>query len=121
MDLPYSIRVSSLLPLSLLLPFPFLPFLQEHIHIIQPKVLICVGAVASKALLELEQTLTQTQGQLLMYHDPLSDHDIPAWTLYHPAYLMRSPGQKRAAWEQLLCIKAFLTQQSIVSSVGLEH
>ena len=86
----------------------FLPFLQEHIHLINPRVLICVGGVAAKAVLNLDQTLTKSQGQLLSYTDPLSHHVIPAWTLYHPAYLMRAPGQKRAAWEQLLRIKAFL-------------
>jgi uracil-DNA glycosylase family 4 len=93
----------------------FLPFLQEHIHLINPRVLICVGGVAAKAVLNLDQTLTKAQGQLLSYTDPLSGAIIPAWTLYHPAYLMRAPGQKRAAWEQLLCIQAFLKAHNIVS------
>lgn len=94
----------------------FLPFLQEHIHIIRPRILICVGAVAAKALLNLTQTLTQTQGQVLSYTNPLSGQEVPTWTLYHPAYLMRAPGQKRAAWEQLLCIQAFLKENAIINT-----
>ena len=99
----------------------FLPFLQEHIHLISPRVLICVGGVAAKAVLNLDQTLTKAQGQLLSYTDPLSGATIPAWTLYHPAYLMRAPGQKRAAWEQLLCIRAFLTEQCITPRVDPQN
>ena len=91
----------------------FLPFLQEHIHLIQPRLLICVGAVAAKAVLNLDQTLTQSQGQVLWYTNPLSHEKIPTWTLYHPAYLMRAPGQKRAAWQQLLCIQGFLKEKGI--------
>jgi uracil-DNA glycosylase family 4 len=99
----------------------FLPFLQEHIRLISPRVLICVGGVAAKAVLNLDQTLTRAQGQLLWYTDPLLGTTIPAWTLYHPAYLMRAPGQKRAAWEQLLCIRAFLTEQSIAPRMDLQN
>lgn len=91
-----------------------LPFLQEHIHIVQPRVIVCVGGVASKALLCLTQTLTESQGQLLSYHSPFQSETIPAWTLYHPAYLMRSPGQKKVAWQQLLCIQAFLDSIGLV-------
>jgi DNA polymerase len=99
----------------------FLPFLHEHIHLINPRVLICVGAVAAKAVLNLDQTLTKAQGQLLSYQNPLSGDVIPAWTLYHPAYLMRAPGQKRAAWEQLLCIRAFLAEQCITARVNPQN
>jgi len=91
----------------------FLPFLQEHIYIIQPKVIVCVGGIAAKALLNLSQTLTETQAQVLSCHIPLQPQPIPAWTLYHPAYLMRAPGQKKAAWQQLLCIQAFLQENRI--------
>jgi uracil-DNA glycosylase family 4 len=85
-----------------------LPFLHQHIHIIQPRVIICVGGVAAKALLCLDQTLTQSQGQELAYKCPIQSRSITAFTLYHPAYLMRSPGQKKVAWQQLLYIQDFL-------------
>jgi uracil-DNA glycosylase family 4 len=85
-----------------------LPFLHQHIHIIQPRVIICVGGVAAKALLQLDQTLTQTQGHKLTYRNPEKSLEIPAFTLYHPAYLMRAPGQKKVAWHQLLYIQGFL-------------
>jgi uracil-DNA glycosylase family 4 len=91
----------------------FLPFLHQHIAIIQPRVIICVGGVAAKALLNLTQTLTETQGQLLTYYSQFQSVHIPAWTLYHPAYLMRAPGQKKVAWQQLLRIQAFLKKIEI--------
>lgn len=88
------------------------PFLERHIGIIAPKLLVCVGGVATKALLQSNESLSQLQGKLLLYTSPYLSSPLPTFVLYHPAYLLRSPGQKKAAWHQLLCIKAFLCKLS---------
>lgn len=89
-----------------------LPFIERHIHIIKPKILICLGGVATKSLLRTTQSITSMQGKTMAYTlgDPLLEPSvIPAFALYHPAYLLRSPGQKRTAWHQLLAIKHLLS------------
>jgi DNA polymerase len=71
------------------------PFLLKQIDVIQPKVIVALGAVASRALLGLNQPMSQLRGQW---------HDFRGYALavtYHPAYLLRDPRQKAAAWQDL--------------------
>lgn len=72
-----------------------LPMIQKHVELAKPKVIVCVGGVAVKALLKLNDGIIKIRGQ---FHDY---HGIPALPLYHPAYLLRSPTQKRVVWEDL--------------------
>jgi uracil-DNA glycosylase family 4 len=87
-----------------------LPFVERHIGIINPKLLICVGGVAYKSLTRSNASMTSVQGKIFDYACPYLPRPIKAMALYHPAYLLRSPGQKRTAWHQLLRIKAFLQE-----------
>ena len=85
-----------------------LPFVDEHIRIIQPKLLVCVGAVACKSLLRTMQSISALQQMNLTYQNPLGGEPIPTFAFYHPAYLLRSPGQKRVVWRNMLRMKTFL-------------
>lgn len=71
------------------------PFLFKQIDVIQPKVIVALGAVASRALLGLNQPMNQLRGQ---WHD---FRGYPLVVTYHPAYLLRDPRQKAAAWQDL--------------------
>jgi uracil-DNA glycosylase len=71
------------------------PFLLKQIDVIQPKVIVALGAVASRALLGLNQPMSQLRGQ---WHD---FRGYPLAVTYHPAYLLRDPRQKAAAWQDL--------------------
>jgi len=73
-----------------------LPYLQRQIELIQPKVIVALGKVASNALLGKDAALASLRGKL---------HDYHGTTLivtYHPAYLLRSPSEKAKAWQDLL-------------------
>lgn len=85
-----------------------LPFVDEHIQIVAPKIVVCVGAVACKSLLRTTQSISALQQTNLMYHNPLGGKPIPTFAFYHPAYLLRSPGQKRVVWRNMLRMKTFL-------------
>lgn len=85
-----------------------LPFIERHISIIMPKVLVCIGGVACKSLLRSNDTIASLQGKPLLYTSSYLSKPIQTFAIYHPAYLLRSPSQKRVAWQQLLKIKAFL-------------
>ncbi len=72
-----------------------LPYLQRQIALIQPKLIVALGKTAATALLGREATLGSLRGQL---HD---FHGHPLIVTYHPAYLLRSPGEKAKAWQDL--------------------
>jgi uracil-DNA glycosylase len=75
-----------------------LPYLREQIEIIQPKVLVALGAVAVEGLLGTRGTMRELRGR---WH---SFNSTPLMITYHPAYLLRnqSPSEKRKVWEDML-------------------
>jgi DNA polymerase len=85
-----------------------LPFLERHIELVQPKFLLLVGGTAAKALLKRTDGIMKFRGQWLEYTLPGLAAPIPTLAMYHPAYLLRSPGQKREAWKDLLALQAAL-------------
>ena len=85
-----------------------LPFVERHIALVDPRVLVLVGGTAATALLGTTQGITKLRGRWLGYPDEASGKTIDAMALYHPAYLLRQPALKREAWRDLLAIKARL-------------
>ena len=71
------------------------PYLVRQIALIQPKVIIALGRHAAHSLLKTDLALARLRGQVLSYQD------IPLVVTYHPAYLLRTPSDKRKAWEDL--------------------
>jgi len=79
-----------------------MPYLRRQIELIQPKLIVALGKVASNALLGKEATLASLRGKL---HDYCG---IPLVVTYHPAYLLRSPSEKAKTWHDLcIAVKAF--------------
>lgn len=79
-----------------------LPFIEKHIALVKPKVLVFVGGVAAKTLLRSTEGVTKLRGRWLRYENPYLGEPLRAFCLFHPAYLLRSPGQKKYAWADLL-------------------
>ncbi len=82
-----------------------LPFLRRHIEIVNPRLLVFVGGAAASALLGRSEGIGKLRGRWLSYESPGLIHPVLALATYHPAFLLRSPGQKREAWRDLLLIK----------------
>lgn len=82
-----------------------LPFTERHIRLVAPEILILVGGTAAKTLLRTNQGIMRLRGRWFSYQGPGMDAPIPARALFHPAYLLRSPAQKREAWQDLLAIR----------------
>ena len=80
------------------------PYLQRQLEIIQPQVLVALGAPASKTLLNTAQSIGKLRGR---FHDYFlsgvtgEGPSIPLMPTYHPAYLLRSPSEKTKTWEDL--------------------
>ncbi len=72
-------------------------YLRQQIEFIQPKIILVVGRIAAQSLLNTDTPIGKMRGQKFSYQDT----EIPVIATYHPAYLLRSPQQKRNAWEDL--------------------
>jgi len=77
-----------------------LPYLTEQIEIIEPKVLVALGATAVEGLLNIREPVGRMRGR---WHDY---HDTPLMITYHPSYLLRnqSNSEKRKVWEDMLLV-----------------
>jgi DNA polymerase len=71
------------------------PYLIRQIELLQPKLIVALGRHAAHSLLKTDLALARLRGQ------PLSYQNIPLVVTYHPAYLLRTPSDKRKAWEDL--------------------
>ena len=82
------------------------PYLVEQIEIIEPKVLVALGAVAVEGLLGMRGTMRELRGRWHAYNG------IPLMITYHPAYLLRNqaPSEKRKVWEDMLQVLQRLEQ-----------
>jgi DNA polymerase len=73
------------------------PFLQRQIALVKPKIIIAVGRIAAQNLLHTEEAIGKMRGRVYQY----GPDAIPVVVTYHPAYLLRSPAEKRKSWTDL--------------------
>ena len=74
-----------------------LPFLMRQIELLRPRVMLAVGRIAAQNLLATDAPLGRLRGKV--HH--FGELNTPLIVTYHPAYLLRTPGDKRKAWEDL--------------------
>jgi DNA polymerase len=86
-----------------------LPFVERMIEIIEPRVLLALGGPAASTLLGVQEGVGRLRSRWFTYQTPNMPRPVEATVLYHPAYLLRSPAQKRLAWRDLLAIKKRIT------------
>ncbi|MBL8674841.1 MAG: uracil-DNA glycosylase, partial [Rhodospirillales bacterium] len=79
-------------------------FARRHIELAKPRIVVLAGNVPTKALLETEQGITKLRGKWVDL--ALSGGTtVPALPIFHPAYLLRTPGGKRQTWTDLLALR----------------
>src|SRR5436309_1994639 len=81
-----------------------LPFVTRQIELVAPAILVPVGGPASETLLRRGEGISKSHGRWYDYQTPGLEVPIPAMPIFHPAFLLRAPGQKRAAWRDLLIL-----------------
>ena len=74
-----------------------LPYLQQQVELLRPRIILAFGRVAAQSLLGTEAALGGLRGTVHRF----GALNTPVVVTYHPAYLLRSPGEKRKAWEDL--------------------
>lgn len=82
-----------------------LPFVERLIELVDPQVIVTLGGAAAKSLLGQTQGVTRLRGRWFDFSTAGRSQPIPATILFHPAYLLRTPSQKRFAWRDLLAIR----------------
>jgi uracil-DNA glycosylase family 4 len=83
-----------------------LPFIKRQIELADPDILVCLGSPAAQALLGTGQGIRRARGHWHAYHT--GTREIRAIASFHPAYLLRTPLEKRLAWRDFLSIRAAL-------------
>jgi len=81
------------------------PFVEKHVALMNPALLILVGGTATKAVLGTETGITKLRGKFYAYKNDYMPAEVPVGVIYHPSYLLRQPATKRQAWHDLLMIK----------------
>ncbi len=71
---------------------------EQQLDLLQPRMICLLGRVAAQTVLKTDEPLGSLRGQ---WHDY---QGIPVWVTYHPAYLLRSPGQKQKSWQDLQAV-----------------
>jgi uracil-DNA glycosylase len=71
------------------------PFLKAQLDAIRPKAIVTLGKFASQTLLRDSTPITRLRGMWRTYQG------VPLMPTFHPAYLLRSPGEKKLAWADL--------------------
>jgi uracil-DNA glycosylase len=78
------------------------PYLQAQIELIRPKVILALGRIAAHNLLNTDQKVGALRGHQHSYAG------VPLIVSYHPAYLLRSPIEKRKSWQDLKVVMGLL-------------
>ena len=79
-----------------------LPYLSNQIALLKPRILLAVGRIAAQNLLGTDAPLARLRGKLHAF----GEANTPLVVTYHPAYLLRTPADKRKAWEDLKFARA---------------
>ncbi len=80
------------------------PFLFAQIEAIQPRVIVALGSVATRALVGVDDPISRVRGRVYRFRG--------AWVVptFHPAFLLRSPDRKRDVWEDMQKVRELLDQ-----------
>jgi uracil-DNA glycosylase len=84
-----------------------LPFILRQIELADPDILVCLGGPSAQTLLGIKEGITKTRGRWFTFDT--GKREIRAMPTFHPAFLLRSPLQKRFAWRDFLAIKKALS------------
>ena len=80
------------------------PYLTQQIELIRPRVILAVGRIAAQWLLQSDAPIGRLRGRAFEY----GESGVPLIVTYHPAYLLRSPLAKAAAWTDLCMVQDLL-------------
>lgn len=84
------------------------PFLEKHVALAAPKMIVLVGATAVQAILKDNSPMTKMRGKFYEYKNAYMTEPAQVMVTYHPSYLMRAGLNKRHAWNDMLALQDFM-------------
>jgi DNA polymerase len=81
-----------------------MPFIQRHIELVSPKIIITLGSTSFTSLVNTTETISKARGCWHTYQTPKLSAPILLMPVFHPAFLLRTPAQKKSAWRDFLNI-----------------
>lgn len=87
------------------------PFIERHIELVAPRVLVTLGNPSTKLLLNTQTGIMRMRGNWGVHKTP-SGLEIPTMPTLHPAYLLRNPAHKKLAWRDFLAIRTRLNDSA---------
>jgi len=96
-----------------------LPFTRRQIALVDPEILVCLGAASAQTLLGGKDGIMRMRGRWLTY--PAAQKEIRALAMLHPAYLLRQPSQKKLAWHDLRLLAKEISHLGLLSNVNVER
>jgi DNA polymerase len=80
------------------------PFLERAVALVKPKVLLLVGGASAKSVLKKDEGILSLRGRWFEWRSEDGSIELPALPTLHPAFLLRQPGAKKRAWQDLLTL-----------------
>jgi uracil-DNA glycosylase len=93
------------------------PFVEKHIALVKPKIIIMVGSTAAEALLDSADPMNSLRKKGFVYSNEYLSNPITAFVIFHPAYLLRQPKKKKDMWQDMQYIKRYLDSHGKSSNV----
>jgi DNA polymerase len=87
------------------------PFLEKHIALINPDIIILIGATATLGVLESKDSISVMRKKISEYNNLYLKKSIPCFAIYHPSFLLRSASQKKVSWMDLIKIKKYISEK----------
>lgn len=78
------------------------PFLFRQVAAVRPKVICALGTFGAQTLLRTKEPVGRLRGQFFLYRG------VKTMVTFHPAYLLRNPGEKRKVWEDVQKVRDYL-------------
>ncbi len=88
------------------------PFVDRMVDLAQPKIIMAMGGVAAKSLLDTKTGIMRLRGNEQAFETP-GGSSVPVVPMFHPAYLLRRPQDKSRAWRDLLLVQARLAELGV--------
>lgn len=85
------------------------PFVERHIQLVNPEVIVLIGATALESILGANEPISKVRGKLMDFAPDFLPKKIKTFAIFHPSYLMRQSSKKKVAWLDMLTLQKFLT------------
>ena len=90
------------------------PFVEKHIELLSPKMIILIGGTATTALLSKKESISYIRKNYYSYTNQYLKKPIFTAALFHPAFLLRSPYKKKDTWYDLLKIRDYIQKEDMI-------